>query len=165
MLRRLPKLHRHLLCWAPACLRLWRRFSFSRASVRIALSYLAHHIVQGKPVVPAAAYLEIALSAARAIAMDHIRDPFCRHPSAVCLRFAAHLAMRSEEQSSRPHFAIYSSAEESQDGWSLHATGEIVSHAGESASNIPAVTSRPSALGAPARLKLQRSTALSMSVV
>ncbi len=32
--------------------------------------YLTHHAVQGKPVVPAAAYLEIALSAARAIGMD-----------------------------------------------------------------------------------------------
>src|SRR5581483_7316870 len=35
-------------------------------------------------------------------------------------------------------FAIYSRAEESQDGWALHATGEIVSHVGESASDIPA---------------------------
>ena len=51
----------------PPALRQWTRFSFSHESVRIALHILADHAVQGKPVVPAAAYLEIALSAAKAI--------------------------------------------------------------------------------------------------
>ena len=46
--------------------------------------------------------------------------------------------MRFEEQRRGRTFAIYSNAEESQDGWALHATGDIVSRSGESGSDIPA---------------------------
>jgi myxalamid-type polyketide synthase MxaB len=101
-------------------------------------TYLAHHAVQGKPVVPAAAYLEIALSAARAVGMNEstIHSAAILQPCVFDTPRTLQCVLKNSGLGRT--FAIYSSAEESQDGWALHATGQIVSHAGESASDIPA---------------------------
>ncbi len=101
-------------------------------------TYLAHHAVQGKPVVPAAAYLEIALSAAKAIGMDKsaIHSAAILRPCVFDTPRTLQCVLKNSDRGRT--FAIYSNAEESQDGWALHATGDIVSRSAESHSDVPA---------------------------
>jgi NADPH:quinone reductase-like Zn-dependent oxidoreductase/NADP-dependent 3-hydroxy acid dehydrogenase YdfG len=90
-------------------------------------AYLAHHAVNGQPVVPAAAYIEIALSAAKAIGMER-----CSIHSAAFLQPCVFESPRKVQcilkSSDRgQNFTVYSKMADGnvQDEWLLHATGEI----------------------------------------
>jgi acyl transferase domain-containing protein/NADPH:quinone reductase-like Zn-dependent oxidoreductase/acyl carrier protein len=101
-------------------------------------AFLGDHIVDGHRVVPAAAYLEMALSAAAEVGgrtdaalreIAFLRP--CVFDSACVLQCVL------EEKSGTKTFAIYSRLEDDESGeWSLHATGEIVADEARSADAI-----------------------------
>jgi NADPH:quinone reductase-like Zn-dependent oxidoreductase len=90
-------------------------------------AYLAHHAVNGQPVVPAAAYIEIALSAAKAMGMER-----CSIHSAAFLQPCVFESPRKiqcilKSSDRGQNFKVYSKMADGNvhDEWRLHATGEI----------------------------------------
>jgi acyl transferase domain-containing protein/NADPH-dependent curcumin reductase CurA len=91
-------------------------------------AYLAHHAVHGKPVVPAAAYIEMALSAASAIGMERgsIQSAAFLQPCVFEMPRKIQCILKASDVGR--NFAIYSSLADGsaqRDEWLLHATGEI----------------------------------------
>ncbi len=88
-------------------------------------AWLADHVLQGKPLVPAAGYLEMALSAARMAGLGHaaiesvavLQPCFFEEP-----RILQTVIRRGDRNAS---FAIHSSRAADPKEWLLHATGEL----------------------------------------
>ncbi|MGC1781772.1 MAG: SDR family NAD(P)-dependent oxidoreductase, partial [Acidobacteriaceae bacterium] len=102
--------------------------------------YLGDHIAAGHRIVPAAAYLEMALSAAAAFKKQAaLRDVSFLRP---CIFDEPRiLQCVLDEKDNRSTFVIYSRPEgDVQDEWSLHATGEVSvdaePHAGENVARV-----------------------------
>ncbi|HZZ38230.1 MAG TPA: type I polyketide synthase [Acidobacteriaceae bacterium] len=88
-------------------------------------AWLADHVLQGKPLVPAAGYLEMALSAARITGLEHaaIEAVAVLQPCFFEERRILQTVIRKTETGA--NFAIHSSGAAGPKEWLLHATGEL----------------------------------------
>ena len=101
------------------------------------LEYLDDHIVQGSPVFPGAAYAEMALEGARAVAPDGIavvEEVMFRKVLFLSHRRETLLQFLHDPQSSS--FEIYSGTKDNGAGWTLHASGKLRARPAEPATRV-----------------------------
>lgn len=109
------------------------------------IPYLGDHVIQGSVVYPAAAYLEMALTAAKETAdgsQQVVREVEIKSPLFVQKEEAATLQFLLEQNET---FSIYSKQANSKNEWVLHATGKLENSKDEKPSSgisIPEIKKR-----------------------
>ncbi|MFF5011603.1 polyketide synthase dehydratase domain-containing protein, partial [Streptomyces phaeochromogenes] len=88
-------------------------------------TWLADHLVQGSPVLPAAAVVDLAFSAGRQVGLDHLVELTLREPLVLPQQGEVVIQVRvgAPEPDGHRRVTLHSSTED--DDWTLHAEGAL----------------------------------------